>query len=43
LLGGVVADRMDRKRLLMGSEVLMALCLAGLLANELSESEVNAL
>ena len=35
LLGGVVADRMDRKRLLMGSEALMALCLAGLLTNAL--------
>ena len=36
LLGGAVADRMDRKRLLIGSEALMALCLAGLLANALS-------
>ena len=36
LLGGAVADRVDRKRLLMGSEALMALCLAGLLANALS-------
>jgi MFS family permease len=36
LLGGAVADRMDRKRLLMGSEALMALCLAGLFANALS-------
>jgi MFS family permease len=36
LLGGVVADRVDRKRLLMGSEALMALCLAGLLANSLA-------
>ena len=36
LLGGAVADRVDRKRLLMGSEVLMALCLAGLLANALA-------
>lgn len=35
LLGGAVADRVDRKRLLMGSEALMALCLAGLLANSL--------
>jgi MFS family permease len=35
LLGGAVADRVDRKRLLMGSEALMALCLAGLLANAL--------
>jgi MFS family permease len=36
LLGGAVADRVDRKRLLMGSEALMALCLAGLLTNALS-------
>lgn len=36
LLGGAVADRVDRKRLLMGSEALMALCLLGLLANTLS-------
>jgi len=36
LLGGAVADRVDRKRLLIGSEALMALCLAGLLANTLS-------
>lgn len=36
LLGGAVADRMDRKRLLIGSEALMALCLAGLLANTLA-------
>jgi len=36
LLGGAVADRMDRKRLLIGSEALMALCLAGLLANAMS-------
>lgn len=36
LLGGAVADRMDRRRLLIGSEALMALCLAGLLANALS-------
>ena len=35
LLGGAVADRVDRKRLLMGSEALMALCVAGLLANSL--------
>ncbi len=28
LLGGAVADRVDRKRLLIGSEALMALCLA---------------
>jgi MFS family permease len=33
LLGGAVADRVDRKRLLMCSEALMALCLLGLLAN----------
>ncbi len=36
LLGGAVADRVDRKRLLIGSEALMALCLAGLLMNALS-------
>jgi MFS family permease len=36
LLGGAVADRMDRKRLLIGSEALMALCLVGLLVNSLS-------
>ncbi len=36
LLGGAVADRVDRKRLLIGSEALMALCLAGLLANTLA-------
>jgi len=42
LLGGAVADRVDRKRLLMGSEALMALCLAGLLANALSATP-NAL
>jgi len=36
LLGGAVADRVDRKRLLLTSEALMALCLAGLLANALS-------
>ncbi len=35
LLGGAVADRLDRKRLLLTSEGLMALCLAGLLANAL--------
>jgi MFS family permease len=35
LLGGAVADRVDRKRLLIGSEALMALCVAGLLANAL--------
>ena len=33
LLGGAVADRVDRKRLLIASEALMAMCLAGLLAN----------
>ena len=38
LLGGAVADRVDRKRLLMGSEALMALCLAGLLGNALSST-----
>jgi len=38
LLGGAVADRADRKNLLLGSEALMALCLAGLLANALSAS-----
>jgi MFS family permease len=36
LLGGAVADRVDRKRLLTGSEALMALCVAGLLANALT-------
>lgn len=36
LLGGAVADRVDRKRLLIGSEALMALCVAGLLANALA-------
>jgi MFS family permease len=36
LLGGAVADRVDRKRLLLGSEALMALCVAGLLVNALS-------
>ena len=36
LLGGAVADRVDRKRLLIASEALMALCLAGLLLNTLS-------
>jgi MFS family permease len=36
LLGGAVADRVDRKRLLIGSEALMALCVAGLLANALT-------
>ncbi|MDH0865310.1 MFS transporter [Mitsuaria sp. GD03876] len=33
LLGGAVADRMDRKRLLIGSEAVMAACVAGLLVN----------
>lgn len=42
LLGGAVADRVDRKRLLMGSEALMALCLAGLLANAMA-AEPSAL
>jgi MFS family permease len=36
LLGGAVADRVDRKRLLLGSEALMAICLAGLFANALA-------
>lgn len=36
LLGGVVADRVDRKRLLIGTEALMAACLAGLLANTMA-------
>lgn len=36
LLGGAVADRVDRRRLLIGSEALMALCVAGLLANALT-------
>ena len=36
LLGGAVADRVDRKRLLMGSEALMAMCVAGLLVNALA-------
>jgi len=36
LLGGAVADRVDRKRLLIGSEGLMAMCLAGLLGNALA-------
>ena len=36
LLGRAVADRVDRKRLLIGSEALMALCVAGLLANALT-------
>ncbi len=36
LVGGAVADRVDRKRLLITSEALMALCLAGLLANALA-------
>jgi MFS family permease len=35
LLGGAVADRLDRRRLLLATEALMALCLAGLLANAL--------
>ena len=38
LLGGAVADRVDRQRLLLGSEALMALCLAGLLANAMAAS-----
>ena len=36
LLGGAVADRVDRKRLLIGSEALMAACVAGLLANAMA-------
>ncbi len=36
LLGGAVADRVDRRRLLIGSEALMALCVAGLVANALT-------
>jgi len=36
LLGGAVADRVDRRRLLIGSEALMALCLVGLLANAMA-------
>ncbi len=36
LLGGAVADRVDRRRLLIGSEALMALCVAGLFANALT-------
>jgi MFS family permease len=36
LLGGAVADRVDRKRLLLATEGLMALCLVGLLVNALS-------
>lgn len=38
LLGGAVADRVDRRRLLLASEALMALCVAGLLANSLREA-----
>lgn len=38
LLGGAVADRVDRKRLLMTAEGLMALCVAGLLLNALRET-----
>jgi len=38
LLGGAVADRVDRKRLLIGTEALMAACLAGLLANTMAAS-----
>ena len=36
LLGGAVADRVDRRQLLIGSEALMALCLVGLLANAMA-------
>ncbi len=38
LLGGAVADRVDRRRLLIGSEVIMALCVAGLLANAMASA-----
>ena len=38
LLGGALADRIDRKRLLIASEGLMALCLACLLANAMIAS-----
>lgn len=38
LLGGAVADRVDRKRLLIGAEALMALCLVGLLANTVAST-----
>lgn len=38
LLGGAVADRMDRKALLIATEALMALCLVGLLANALTDA-----
>lgn len=36
LLGGVVADRVDRRRLLIATEALMALCVFALLANSLA-------
>ncbi|CAN5130113.1 MFS transporter [soil metagenome] len=38
LLGGAIADRVNRKRLLIGSESLMAACVAGLLANSMSST-----
>ncbi|WP_431265541.1 MFS transporter [Roseateles chitinivorans] len=38
LLGGAVADRVDRKRLLIGSEAVMALCVSGLLLNAHAEA-----
>ena len=38
LLGGAVADRVDRKGLLIASEALMALCLAALMVNSLLDS-----
>jgi MFS family permease len=41
LLGGAVADRVDRKRLLIGSEALMALCVAGLLGNAVADTPSN--
>jgi len=33
LIGGAVADRVDRKRLLISTEALMAVCVTGLLVN----------
>lgn len=43
LLGGAVADRVDRRRLLIVSEALMALCVAGLLANAWSTPSTLAI